>query len=250
MMPFRKQILFPLLFLFCFFTTASYAQYIPKHQRNKKSKRITKIEIKARKKLLVTKPVLYCDTLIMHNGSVLKIDSVKSFTLFANHVVIGRKCLITSDGKRGTDGISTRAHGGWGTNAIPLTLYFNFRSLNGLTVSATGGNGGNGAGKHAVPGLFGGGGNVKLHYYAPFVVSFRKRRITRRGDASVFVKNERGYMGRIEHWSAIKRQLIPRFGESAARLRNDIERERYNRRNGKFEFKKHQKPIIFTNTTE
>ena len=195
------------------------AQYVPKKQRkNKKQQKkadqpssspsqasivqnplnqFYTIKLQKERQLTIVKPIVFCDTLIMGDESVLKVSpKLTSFTLYARYVDIGHNCLITSKGKDGKRQRRARDSGGeWGDDGVPINLYLNFQTLDHLTVNASGGNGGPGQ----VQGVGGSGSNIKLYYYAPFAVSFRKpkrrkrrKRSNKKQQASVFFKNKKG----------------------------------------------------------
>ncbi|OJJ22909.1 hypothetical protein BKI52_00730 [marine bacterium AO1-C] len=183
------------------------AQYVPPKKRKPKNStnqekgkttiskntinQFYNIRLKKERVLTIIKPVVFCDTLIMEDESIIKISpTLKSFTLYAKHVQIGKNCLITSKGKDGTETTFRSRNGEWGANAIPINLYLNFYALKNLTIDARGGNGGEGQ----VPGIYGAGGNIKLLYYAPFAVSFRKPRRKRKQQATIVFKHKKGKM--------------------------------------------------------
>lgn len=226
----NKKSLFTLLFILQI--TVLYAQYVPKSKRAATPiDKVPVLKIAAGQKLTITQPVVYCDSLIMENGAILKIDSVESFTLFAKHLYIGEKCVIDASGKDGKEGTYTNIHGEWATNAINLNLYLNIYALGSLKIDATGGNGGFGYDvRHSVPGVHGAGGNVQLQYYAPFAVGFRKPRRKKKGDASIHVKTNRGSMdtGKLRRLSATKNPDLA--GKNAQPLR---EVAHYDERSGK-----------------
>ena len=182
------------------------AQYVPKDDRkvkktSKSSKKTTvskskisqfyTIKLKKSRQLTIVKPVVYCDTLIMENESVIKVSpKLASFTLYARYAKIGKNCVISG---RGQDpegkGKSQPYEGRWGTHAKPMNLYLNLVSLKNLTIDANGGDGEYGK---TINGVGGNGGNVNLWYYAPFTVSFRKPKRRRKQKPTIFIKNTRG----------------------------------------------------------
>lgn len=200
----RKRLILLVLAISCWHLTTN-AQYVPKHKRKtKKTANNTTISksklsqfytIKLKKKHQVTiiKPVVYCDTLIMENESVIRVSpKLASFTLYARYVKIGKNCVISSRGLDPKDKGKVQPYKGrWGTHAIPINLFLNIYSLKNLTINACGGDGEYGK---VINGVGGNGGNVNLWYYAPFAVSFRKpsRRSRKRKKPTLFIKNTRG----------------------------------------------------------
>lgn len=197
----KTQTLLNFIVIFMLWTIASIAQYVPKEKRNDQksentiSKRLFNkfytIKLKKKRQLTIKKPVVYCDSLIMEDESVIKVSpKLKSFTLYAQYVKIGKKCLITSKGKDGKNGTHTHINGEWGENAVDLNLYLNIYSLGNLSIDARGGNGGRGF----VPGIYGAGGDVRFYYYSPLGVSIRKSSKRKRGKQSVYVQYKCGVM--------------------------------------------------------
>lgn len=184
----------------------SFAQYVPAKKRSneKIKKKVNKprrpqklfnkfytVKLKKKRQLTIKKPVVFCDTLIMEDESIIKVSpELPSFTLYAHYVKIGKNCVISSRGKDGENATHNKMNGESGTNAIPINLYLNFNSLKNLTIDASGGNGGLGQ----VPGIYGSGANIKLIYYAPFAVSFRKPRRGKQRQATIFFKYKKGEM--------------------------------------------------------
>ncbi|OJJ22905.1 hypothetical protein BKI52_00710 [marine bacterium AO1-C] len=180
----------------------TYAQYIPKSYRKSNTKLHT-IKIKKGDEVLVKRSSLFCDTLIMEDESTLKIPyQAKSFTLYAKYCKIGKQCMISSRGKDGKKQQLPTNLGEPGSNAAHINLYLNIQELGYLTVDATGGNGGSGR----LPGIYGAGGHVNLHYYSPLILKVKKhRRPTRsfrdntvrkppKGQPTITIKNKVGWM--------------------------------------------------------
>ncbi|OJJ15581.1 hypothetical protein BKI52_37485 [marine bacterium AO1-C] len=156
------------------------AQYVSKKQRFKKDW-VSKIEIAKKEKLVLKKANIYCDTLIMHDYAVLKIDSVQEFFMFANYVQIGKKCVIDAQGKAGKKlalvSDYPKTIGKPGKN---LSLKFNIYKLGDLKINTRGGKAGKAFFKDVtrqfeLVGIGGSGGNVSFHYYAPFTIMRQRR---------------------------------------------------------------------------
>ncbi len=257
----------------------SQAQYVPPAQRKnnvpqgssaKKTQKLFSkfhtIKLRKRRQLTIIKPVVYCDTLILEDQSVIKISpGLPSFTLYAQYVKIGQNCLITSKGVDGKDGTHTHIHGKWGKNAVPLNLYLNIYELGNLSIDTRGGNGGQGF----VPGIYGSGGNVRLIYYATNSVTFRESRKIRKNRGVIYIQNSHGTMnyGRLNELIAnnpsarnkvydpqtkqVKNQMqsstiighrFNRDKRNPQLLATQAETERQRRKDGKFEFKR--KPTV------
>ncbi|HAS39042.1 MAG TPA: hypothetical protein DCS93_01120 [Microscillaceae bacterium] len=173
----------------------SYAQYIPKKQR-KNSIKLYNIHLKKGEKVIVQRPALYCDTLIMEDESTLGVPhSFKYFTLYAKYCKIGNYCAIFSRGKNGKVGVTGKYKnvGDWenkiaeaGSNAPHLNLYLNIEALGNLTIDATGGNGApaqilvSSDDQRAsniierIPGVYGSGGNVTIYYNFSQAIDFQE----------------------------------------------------------------------------
>ncbi|OJJ22910.1 hypothetical protein BKI52_00735 [marine bacterium AO1-C] len=253
------------------------AQYIPKEKRKDtastktvKRKLFNKfhtIKLKKRRQLTIIKPIVYCDTLIMEDESIIKISpNLSSFTLYAGYVKIGKNCLISSKGMNGQDGTHTHINGQWGKNAIPLKLYLNIYALGNLSIDARGGNGGQGF----VPGIYGAGGDVNLQYYSSTAVTFRKSRKSRKSKGTISVRTKSGSMnyGRLNelvansptarnkiydpqtkqlkvqmHSSTIQGHPFNRDRRNPQILATQSDTERQLRKDGKFKFKRKQEII-------
>ncbi|HAS39040.1 MAG TPA: hypothetical protein DCS93_01110 [Microscillaceae bacterium] len=151
----------------------SQAQYIPKSQR-KTHMKLHNIKIKQGEQAFVRRAVVYCDTLIMEDESILKVPhNLRSFTLYAKYCKIGKQCQILSRGKNGKRVVAKTPHiGESGTDAPQINLYLNIYALESLTVDARGGDGGKGK----KLGIHGSGGDVNLHYFSPQIIEIQKNR--------------------------------------------------------------------------
>ena len=184
------------------FTTIIYlwpfigvGQYTPKHQRNIRASNyemLKSLRVEKKQKLTILKPVLICDSLIMKDGSIIQTtDSISSFTIYARYCTIGKNCIISTKGRNGLQNAKTPTHGEWGSNGAHINLYLNIYALGNLTIDTQGGNGGNGY----LPGVYGAGGDVKLEYYAPFIINIsKKRRRRRKHTPSIVVYTKKGRM--------------------------------------------------------
>lgn len=165
------------------------AQYIPKTQR-KGYKTSGKIEIKRKQAYKVDKPLVLCDTLIMHDKSTLKIIGQKRFVLYARYVKIGKKCVIDANGTSGT------RENPDATGGTHLLLNMNIYALGNLLVKTKGGN----VYQHRSilvrnpyyekVRLGGTGGNVQFNYFSPVVINRRKS--SRKEAATVWFNTARG----------------------------------------------------------
>ncbi|OJJ22908.1 hypothetical protein BKI52_00725 [marine bacterium AO1-C] len=266
----------------CLWTLPLVAQYVPQSHRKSDTKLHT-IKIKKGQQITATRPVLFCDTLIMEDESTLKVPhTFKSFTLYAQYCKIGKRCVIFSRGKNGKVGVIGKYKnvsvwaenmGEAGTNAPHLNLYLNIYALGNLVVDATGGNGApaqisttqessnlssatrlSSNAWTKIPGIYGSGGNVKLHYYAPIVINIKKKNLKnhnkrKRRKASrkpeIVIGNTVGKMDTraVNNYfgTASQDPNILRRGNFS---NNFIAREKRKHKNGQFNFKRKGSVIL------
>jgi len=228
-------------------STQSHAQYVPKSERKSVIK-LHSIKIKKGKEVTARRSVIYCDTLIMEDQSVLKIPhTFKSFTLYAKHCLIGKQCTIFARGKNGKVSSQAISVGESGTDAPHLNLYLNIFKLGNLTVNATGGNGGTGK----LPGVYGSGGNVSIIYFSPLVVNLNTKRRQNKAP-EIFVKNSLGKMlplpnnsFRRGRWTNA-RKYVQDLSELSTQnsLANNRQRQKHQKRVGRFTFKRKSSVIL------
>ncbi|OJJ22906.1 hypothetical protein BKI52_00715 [marine bacterium AO1-C] len=267
-----------IVLLLTLWVKSSYAQYIPQSHRKSNIKLHT-IKIKKGQQITAARPVLFCDTLIMEDESTLRVPhTIKSFTLYALYCKIGKRCTIAARGKDGKVGVigkyknleinSTKIAEA-GTNAPHLNLYLNIYALGNLVVDATGGKGApaqisatpelsnlSSAARLSsnawtkIPGIYGSGGNVNLHYHSPIVINIKKKNLKnqhkrRRKKASkkpeIVIGNTVGNMDtraannyfRTSNYNPNISRERPRGGIF---LSGFIARETKKRKNGQFKF--------------
>ncbi|OJJ22903.1 hypothetical protein BKI52_00700 [marine bacterium AO1-C] len=177
-----------------FWSATSQAQYVPQTKRQTEATntaRLQSIHIQEKQELVISTPVVFCDSLLMEDEATLKAAaSLKSLTIYAQYCKIGTHCIISTRGRNGAQNVQVPVQGESGAKAADVNLHLNIYALGSLTIDANGGNGGNGE----IPGLYGSGGHVNIVYYAPFVVNISKRKRRKRKKAVIVVRNKKGRM--------------------------------------------------------
>jgi len=243
---------FKLYTLSLFFTAIGVvqAQYVPKKNRLGKDW-VNKIEIPQGKELVIKKSSIYCDTLIMHDYAVLKIDSVKKFSMFANYVQVGKKCVIDAQGKAGKKlALVDDYPKTIGETGRHLSLRFNIYKLGDLYINTRGGKAGKAFFKDVTRqveliGIGGSGGNVSLDYYAPFTIMRRKRA---RKKPNIWFNTDIGKMeDNIRQYNMApmdaRRQFATNAGQRIGRFESERNMEINKRRKGLIRVKKAQAPL-------
>ncbi|HAS41186.1 MAG TPA: hypothetical protein DCS93_11940 [Microscillaceae bacterium] len=238
------------LSLFFAATGMVQAQYVPKKRRFEKDW-VSKIEIPAKEQLVLKKNTVYCDTLIMHDYAVLKIDSVKEFSMFANYVQIGKKCVIDAQGKAGKKlALVSDYPKTIGEPGKHLSLKFNIYKLGDLNINTRGGKAGKAFFKDVTRqveliGIGGSGGNVSLHYYAPFTIMRRKRA---RKKPNIWFNTAIGKMeDNIRQYNMapmdVRRQFATNAGQRIGRFESERNMEVNKRRKGLIRVTKSLTPL-------
>lgn len=233
-------------------TGMANAQYVPKAQRAKKQLKrhwISKIEIPQGKKMIFQSAEIYCDTLIMHDKSTFKVDSVAAFKMVANYVQIGKKCVIDAQGNSGKKlTLLNNYPKTYGKNGARVSLLLNIYKMGSLKVNTRGGKAGKVTFRGVeIMGVGGSGGDVLFRYYAPFVIARRKRS---RNKANVWFETAIGKMeNEMAQYSRfpgdIRRQTraMERHARLNDRLRRRIEMDITSRKVGKISVQRLNRPI-------
>ena len=236
------------LCLFCCLASLSKAQYIPKKQRFKKNW-VRKIEIPKEGQFVVKRASIYCDTLIMHDHSTLKVESMKEFSMFANFVKIGEKCLIDAQGKPGKKLATLQFYPKtYGYPGKKISLNFNIYQMGSLTINTNGGKAGKSIYKRVeVMGVGGSGGDILFQYYAPFTIVRKKRS---RKKSNIWFNTNVGKMeSAMNQYTRLpgdirkQTRAMERHAGINDRLRRRIEMEVNSRKSGKVVMKRLPTPI-------